>query len=337
MLIPKTKVLAAICAFTGIISILFLYLFSKSISEGFPYIKPGSYLGEIDGLESSTGARPQRLVFDKSNSDDRLIIAISGQESFSEVINNIKIEGAHQSGMLLTPPKIKFSENEYQLSGKEDKPGGYSGKIINLKNGRSVRWSVSLVDEYPAIRNSKDLDTIREFLSLRNELNEADTSINVAEIGSTQQKTEIERLTHFITEGESLKRNAQEKLIKIKDELEKVKAEFASKQSEVKALNEKLELSQRLTATGRLVSLARESLDRERRWADSMNKTTLSDSALDFDNVVGRGERIILLKNEIDIETAKIERLLDRKLVDRKIEVKSEESKSNQESGEVLD
>src|SRR5262249_34294030 len=120
---------------------------------------------------------------------------------------------------------------------------------------------------------------------------------------------EVEKLSAVITEGQKLKNTADEKFAAVQKELEAAQTELKQKQERAKELEKKLDLALQVTNAGRLVALARESLDRDGRWIDSMTRVAADTSSPEVDVAVEKGERVLALKEAIDRERQRIDQL----------------------------
>ena len=78
----------------------------------------------------------------------------------------------------------------------------------------------------------------------------------------------------------------------------------------MKKLDRQVELAYRVTGMGRLVSLARESLEREGRWQESMLRVGSADIPPEVLEQSAKAERILEIKRLIDSENTRIYDLL---------------------------
>mgnify|MGYP005715055835 FL=1 len=66
-----------------------------------------------------------------------------------------------------------------------------------------------------------------------------------------------------------------------------------------------------MTGLGKLVALSRESIDRERRWYESMYKTMVSDQSREFARAVERSEMVLDIRRRIALERDRIYSLVN--------------------------
>src|SRR5690606_28359002 len=130
-------------------------------------------------------------------------------------------------------------------------------------------------------------------------------------------RASVEELTRFITDAESLRKKAEDRYRNVKQEREQVVAEIDSLQKQTKALERQVELAHRVTQRGTLVSLARESLDRESRWIEAMFRSEVSQGGDDFADALRHGNEVMSLRDGIAREREKIFQL--RTLQERRL------------------
>lgn len=283
------------------------FLFIKGSRGTFPVIAPGSYLGLLEGRINGQDNAALKMYVEKDSGSKTLFAVTSGEWEPLVTDNRLDQEGGSALGA--APVKLRRGGETLILTGKQTADRVYEGGLSNQAGESRGRWKISPMNELSPVKSGEQAEKIRAFLILKAELNDIDEKIGAAEISVAQQKSETARLTHYITEGQSLKRNADLKYNQAREELKTVTGQLEQKKQEAKSLGEKFEISQRVTAMGKLVYLARESLERENRWLDSMFKYHGSDLNADLDAATQRGERIIAIKNEIALEQDRVLRL----------------------------
>jgi hypothetical protein len=93
--------------------------------------------------------------------------------------------------------------------------------------------------------------------------------------------------------------------------LEEARAQLAALRTELDATTRKVELSQRVSAKGRLALLGRESLQRESRWVDLTLKLMAPETSPGFEDALDRANRVKAIKDEIAEERRRISELQD--------------------------
>jgi len=204
----------------------------------------------------------------------------------------------------LSPVTLSGPDGALRLIGAPSGPGEYVGGVVNIDTGLEGRWWIQRVE---SLDTPADGDTeIRHWLALKNELSDITAEIRAIEKRIPDQKVEIEKLTTFIEERERLKSSADDKFEEVKDSLRGSQGELKRLQDEARKLEAELELAQRFTGMGRLVSLSRESLEREGRWIDSMLRSDIVSSQRSVEVAAARAVKITTLKKEIAAARAEL-------------------------------
>lgn len=218
-----------------------------------------------------------------------------------------------ESGMYFSKPgwalidkskayKISSPYGELYFLGREYEPEKFEGSLENSSGKDLAAWTMNLVSDNNNLQSIQEVQLLNVMLNLSSELQDVESKIMAQTSIILQQKSEVERLSEYLTEGKELKTNADKKYQQKKSELESLQGVKAAKLKEAEGLKEKFDISQRLFGIGKLVFLSRNSLDLEKRWFNSMYSSTAVDNDADFDTLVARAERILTLKNEISFE-----------------------------------
>lgn len=285
----------ALSSLVALIAIGIIFSFSTS-KTGFPYFQPGVYAG--------------RLIFDKGIRDgdsELALFAIKDEESstvsFAVGDSTWQIgQASNAVGASSAPLKISHESVEYIFFGNSKDTKSYKGIIENAEQDKVGNWELSSIPNSSADMNSTDSKILGDFLKLSAMLEDIENQIKIQSLTVEQQKSEIERLGHYLTEGKSLRENADKKFRDKKDQLDELNAIKSAKQKEAAQIRSKFEISQRLGGMGKLVYLSRNSLELERQWYESMYDSSPLGITSEFDNLVARAERIITLKKEIRAE-----------------------------------
>jgi len=111
------------------------------------------------------------------------------------------------------------------------------------------------------------------------------------------------------TEGEELRSRANEKFGSVQEGLAQAERELKQEHQKVQRLEASLEIAGKVTGMGKLVSLSRESLEREWRIVDSKLRSSADASAEDLEEEYERATRILEVQGQVANERAAIERL----------------------------
>lgn|GEM_PF-1671778 len=274
-------------------------LFWLEVSKRFPRIEAGSYVGNIIGAGLSDKQRPVKFYVERAPGGEDLFFAILKPGWTPQVVSSVVSSAGRLQSQWLLPITVQGPEGKLRFIGTTVGPFRYGGAVTNLDTGREGEWSLRVIHAVPSATDDVDGTEIRLWLLLWAELQDVEAKIAAAEAKVPEQRAEIEKLTNLLTEGVQLKIKSNEKFIQAKEDLQRVKEQLEIKREQAKRLEASIEVSQRVTGMGRLVSLARESLEREWRWADSMLRAGVKDQSEDLKAAIERAERITALKKEI--------------------------------------
>lgn len=283
----------AICFVLG--SLIFLAL--NGNQPRFPLFEPGSYTGKL--TLSETGSA------DKSGNKDFALFAVKDGDSalLRFVVADNEWTPAAQSNTSHTssPMQLTFQGKTYILYGAGNLTEGFRGTVSTQQDDYAGVWELTGLSPAPQL-NEAEVQALSDFLKLSVELEEFNSKIRTMEATVKQEKSEIARLTKYLTEGRALRENADRKVKEKKQELDQLYNTRLEKQKEAAQLRSKFEISQRLAGMGKLVYLSRNTLAYERQWYESMYKSAPLGVTSDFESLVARAERILTLKREIRAE-----------------------------------
>lgn len=191
-----------------------------------------------------------------------------------------------------------LSESTYALEVYE-----YGKRIEKIKLESS---SVSI-----PLLTAEELAEIKLRLAKQLEFELLQRTISQVEAVEKTDKTEIDKLTGFLSDGGLLRESSTRRLEREKALLAQIEREFNDAHSELRKMNRQVELAYRVTGMGKLVSLARESLERERRWIGSLLKVNVPDVSEDIIKKSDEAIQILELKRQIEAENSKIYELLN--------------------------
>jgi hypothetical protein len=273
----------------------------------FPRLPSGKYVGTFQGIFSDDNAQALPVYFESSNQGDTLFVVLFKNDWQPQIINTV-LAGS-QDNQALLPIILNNTGMRLKLTGAAADGGLFRGAVVDLKSGTTGSWelkpaAVGQENNAPAAVDSS-ADT-RLWLYLNAELTLVDERIAAAQLLVPKQKEEIEKLTDFVTKGDALKRRADEKFMAVKEELRRQNEVIKQKRDAMKQLESAFDIAQRVTSMGKLVSLSRESLEREARWVDSMLKVSSAAGSEKLAPALERAEKIIALKQEIQQERRRI-------------------------------
>lgn len=288
-------------------------LFWLEVSKRFPRVAAGSYVGKISGAGLGSKDREVKFYVERAPGSEDLFFVIMEPGWVPQVVSAVVGSTARMQSEWLLPVIVQGPSARLKFTGTTVGPGQYNGALVNLDSAQEGEWSLRALQEEPPLATAADSAMIRLWLLLQSELSDVEEKIAQAAQEIPLQKEEIERLTNLLTEGQELKSRANEKYALARDELHRALEELENRRQEAKRLEASFEVSQRVTAEGRLVSLARESLEREWRWVDSMLRAGVKDQSEDLQAAIDKGQKIFDLKQQLELEKEALQRLAAEK------------------------
>ncbi|MCB0309685.1 MAG: hypothetical protein KDD42_00535 [Bdellovibrionales bacterium] len=306
-LIVKNWIPAAIAMLAIMLLVLTTFFWWFETREHFPRMPEGSYSGQITGIFRNEQASAQ-FYLESSLAGEELLILMMDSGWQPQQVRLIRRQGTSSEVDRFYPITISSTDRVLKLIGERSEDS-YHGKVFDLQNGRVGYWRAQMLDPRQVQSNASSSNETKLWLSLRDELQQIEHRL--ADVGEAlpRQKEEIEKLRSYVEEGETLKREADLKFNQVQLELKASADELRAKQSAAGKLQAQVELAQRVTARGRLVSLARSTLEREDRWIASMLKSGRTLGGEDLDDAFKKAEAILDLKRQILIERSKIMRM----------------------------
>jgi hypothetical protein len=275
------------------------FLLWLEMEKRFPAVEPASYYGTIEGVFAAPDKGPSRLYVERQTGNDDMVVVVIRPGWSPQVVSMAARDGRAGARHWMLPLTLQGPDGTLSLIGSSGARGEYLGGVVNLDTGQEGTWRITRIQNETAAA-SKDGAEEKLWLSLKYELVEVEEQIAALEKQVPIQKAEIDKLTGFITEGERLKSSADEKFLKVKDQLREAQIELKQHQEEARKLENQLELAQRFTGMGRLVSLSRESLEREGRWIDSILRGDIVSSQSEVERGVARAEAVQRVKRDIE-------------------------------------
>lgn len=274
--------------------ILYAWIYSQNRFEIPP---PGMYLGAIEGLHAEESTP---LLVEVSSDKKGLLIWVA-RKGFSPVQKPLNDES------WIEPITFQSEEGPTEVISQQ------SGNIISgsiFISSTNARGNFTLTKFPEQTTDSETLSLAKGMLTVRSELESIYSKIKENKERQSAANAEIERLTGFLNDGELLRGSAQKRLSEERQKLSEKRKILNAEQAEVKKLDRQVELAYRVTGMGRLVSLARESLERERRWQESLLRVGTADIPPEVLEQSVKAERILEIKRLIDSENERIYDLL---------------------------
>jgi len=292
--VPNVVAIGALLLLAAVSFLLWL-----EMRKRFPAIEPASYFGTIDGVFAGADTAPTRLYIERQSGGEDIVVVVVRAGWVPQVVSAVARNGRCGASDWIMPLTVSGPDGTLSLIGTRSGPGEYVGGVVNVDTGKEGQWRITTISRESTASVGDPVDT-KLWLSLKHELSEIEDQIRETERKIPAQKNEIDKLTGFINEGERLKSSADEKFIQVKDQLKEVQSELNRAQEEARKLDAQLELAQRFTGMGRLVSLSRETLERDGRWLDSMLRGDVVSSETEVDRAVARAEAIVRTKRQIE-------------------------------------
>lgn len=273
-------------------------------SNRFPSIPTGIYLGVVSGVIPDR--EEVSLIAQKSSQDEALVLALAHPDFPLRVVTGTD-SGREADSM--PPVLLEGASRTLKFTGARTGEGSFGGRVTDSVSGVQGLWSLDLSQGDGSIEPLEQ-DKLKLTLKLQEEIENTRTEMRQRELQIPQQQKEIERISAMLSEGEKLKSSAEEKLVVVQKELESAHAELRTKQAQAKRLEEKLKLSQQVTAAGRIVSLSRQVAERESRWAESMMRSQPDTGSPEVQELISAGAKVQELQQAIASEKARINQLI---------------------------
>jgi len=261
---PYSVAALAFCLFVAVVASLW---FEKQ--ERFPILPPGSYIGTISGIFREE-PKPVRFYVEALPQSDEVFFVLIKEAWMPQRVSLGSRGQAHNAAEWVFPLVARGPDRTLKLSGTKTESGYFSGAVSEIPGGGRGAWWLTPIRDQSSSVSEEEASSIRLWLTYKAELEDLEASIAEAQKRGPELKAEVDKLTDFITEGETLRQRADSKFTQVRGDLQQAREGLKKKREEARRLESRVELSQRVTAMGKLVSLARESLDREGRWLDSM-------------------------------------------------------------------
>jgi hypothetical protein len=258
---------------------------------------------------------------------DRFVIPPEATGSYSGVI---KLPDGTQLPVALELDESRLfvallSKNSVAI----ERPRSESGSLMLARDGLTVtlKGQVNEYDEFvgvaetstgqkgvyrfgrrtePRALSDKGLQEAQSWVLLSAELGMLEEKLSRIAGVKDGKNEEIARLRSFVADKPRLRAGADQKFSQVSAQLQAAKDELNSRLERARKLEASLGLAQRVTPFGRLVTLARESNERELRWVESMLRVGDQVGPAGIEDEVRRGFELLELKNRVEQERERV-------------------------------
>ncbi len=265
----------------------------------FVWLPPGSYIGSIKGVFAKQGSVP--VYVERAPESDEMFVVVLRPGWEPQIRSTVLFsadESGDQASRSYLPLLLSDGEMQLELIGGERDAKGFVGQARNISSNREGSWRLEPLRS-PPIDIESNAAEVRRWLMLRAELETGVERLDQLTQRLPAQRAEIEKLSAMLSEGQELRTRANSRFATLRGELEEAQRELEQERKEVRALEEALEVSQKVTPQGRLVGLARESLEREGRIVESMRRAQAGTSTADLEQEFIRAQEALSLQAEI--------------------------------------
>lgn len=293
-----------------------LSLLLKSYTAAFPDLEPGIYLGT---LAPSKTAPPIPWI----------VVRFAGEQSLAVGIGSVRLPAQRiapvdPSGRNRLPLVVGDNEARLRMTGSLKEVGRYEGEYLNPISQESGRWQLRKLasdSQSPVVEQE-----LTRWYSIWQELEHIEQEIQDSQKKADEQRSSIENLHRYVSNGETLRKTADVRLGKMDSELDVARSELQQRQQQLDKVIRDFDLSQRISPAGRLIFLSRETIQRESRWIELSLELLAPETSLGFDQALQRAEKIRSLKRDIAKEReATVERATQERYPGQKSETRSEE------------
>jgi hypothetical protein len=279
-----------------------LWLF-RDEPKYFVPLPPGSYAGVIEGALNHSAVP---LYIERAPENRDLFVAVlkagwNPQFRDSPMVADPESSDPDARGFI--PLLLSDGVTQVELSGGESNGSEYFGRAYNITNAKEGVWRLRPIYAPPSDLAAQE-GAVKLWLSLRAEVQGVRDALSALDQQVRHQRAEIERLSQLVAEGQELRMRANSRFADVRSEIAKAQEQLNQERKEVRALEESLEVSRKVTAQGLLVGLARETLERESRIVEESERIAGEHWAagLDIDKITqdyARAREALRLAEEI--------------------------------------
>ena len=286
--------------------ILFIVLATLAITALSPFLsrpksfvslQPGTYLGDV----TLNGLEPFSLL---------IHLPLGGKPSVKNIdgadVSDFKLDNFEAPNPVLS---FKQKDQRNFMVGNRTDSTRAAGIVLSSRSFNIGRWELRKLELYK-LEGEAEKNTAARFAALQRARAGLIVREEQIDLSSVNLRNELERLRSLIREGRTLREVAVGKLEKAEEEMSKLERDVAERKKKAIQLLSKLQIAQRVTAQGSLVTLSRQAIDREARWLESSLKSVENSRDPAFERAWSRSQEILALRNEIARERREIEQLM---------------------------
>lgn len=297
------------------------------MEEQFPNLPEGTYLGVVSGVFSEDGSDNTPVLISTGsastatastmNRDNRASSPASreGNDPSRASIRLIMVrQGWEPIDLTLIPSRVlsgvlpiiaQGQEGQLKFSGKGSTASGFQGAVKNMTNGSTGSWRLQRVDERITESTGEDL---RAMLSLKAELIRVEERVKSLSQIINDQEVERRDLDAFLSQDPQQSSDYQ---AEAQAKLGGVQRKLKEEQEKLVELNDKLQLAQKLSPSGKLYALSHGVLEKEGELIDLIlqGQVPVVQDSEEMD-LVKKGEEVLRIRREIELEREKIRQLL---------------------------
>ncbi|WKZ56088.1 MAG: hypothetical protein QY326_04955 [Bdellovibrionota bacterium] len=285
----------------GAACVLLLFLgtylwFMRTLS--FPKLEVGQYFGSVRGV---FGEGPQEevplFIERRAHSNDLFVVLF--KPGWSPLFVNVALDGNDERSEWILPLTISHSSARLRFTGQRITGRLYRGEVLESESGRSGEWQLETLQAAPLMQFGANAPDLRHWLFLFDELHAVESELKELTAQLEREEQEVARLSTLITEREQLRARSEAKYAEVSSAFDSASGRLDKTRQSVEALGRNVSMAHKVTPMGRLVTLSRESLERESRWIESMLRTTSPALLGLLDVDVAKSDRLTELKTAI--------------------------------------
>ncbi len=266
--------------FLLIVLILLFFFLNVMSKNSFPRLEPGIYIGK----------------FNFKNVSEQFLLKVSSSEKYNLFFFDKEFRKRKLSGHFVKesfPLVLAGSSDDYFLTGTIGK-NKFSGEV-KKSNTEVGKWKMRKVKKI----NSELNDQIAAKIPFFTEIYKIEQELQ--DLG--QKKFEFSNQKKMykseIKDAKNIRTHVDQEIGVVINEIERLEKEALVERKETEKLWKKVELSQKVTPTGILVSLARDISNLESKWMNSIFSSTLAGIPSISEEDYKKGLEIVKLKEQI--------------------------------------
>lgn len=286
------KLLALVSLAIGCGVVVGVVLFRR-YTAAFPDLSPGVYVGMIQPQTRSATSIPW------------LVARFPGEQSLAVSIGDVRFPAQRvapidPSGKTRLPLAVGESGARMRLIGSLVDSDKYEGSYLNPITHEEGKWTLTKTSTEALPANVEQ--GLTRWFALWQEIERIELEIQDSQGKADQQRVSIDNLHRHVSDEGTLRKTADVRLGRTDSELEAARAELQQRQQQLDKVIRDFDLSQRISQEGKLVFLARETIQRESRWVELSLKLLAPETSLGFDQALARAERVQALRRQIKKE-----------------------------------